>query len=427
VFTTDPAEYAFAPTATALAGIQIWADCSGRETVLEERVYLDYAATTPVDRRVVNAMEPYWTELFGNSASIHAYGRAAAKDLEAARGMVAKVLDCHPTEVVFTANGTESNNLAIRGAAWAARRSRRGNHIVTTAIEHHAVGHTVDQLRDDFGFEATIVPVDEHGLVDPHDVERAIRDDTILISVMYANNEVGTVQQLAEIGETARSHDIPFHTDAVQAAGKLSLNVDDLGVDLLALSAHKFYGPKGVGALYVRRGTTLVPPFAGGGHERGQRPGTVNVPGDIGLATALRLAEEERESEAIRLTELRDRLIDGVLSGIANARLTGHPTQRLADSASFVFRDCDGEALLMALDLAGVAASTGSACTIGDPEPSFVLSAMGLEAAWAIGSLRLTLGRWTTAEQIDRVLDVLPGVVERTRAFNTDLQNSVRV
>ncbi len=386
-------------------------------TVLNERVYLDYAATTPVDPRVVAAMEPYWTEVFGNSASIHSYGREAAKNLEAARAQVADLLGCHPSEIIFTANGTESNNLAIRGAAWAARKTQRGNHIITTAVEHHAVGQTVEHLRDAFGFEATFVPVDEHALVDPRAIEHAIRDDTILISVMFANNEVGTVQPVGEIGEIAREHDIVFHTDAVQAAGKLEFSVADLVVDLLAVSAHKFYGPKGVGAIFVRRGTTLVPPFTGGGHELGQRPGTVNVAGNIGLAAALRLADEERESENERLVKLRERLIKGVLDTIPDVRLTGHPTLRLADSASFVIRDCDGESLLMALDLEGIAASTGSACAIGDPEPSFVLSAMGYEKSWAMGSLRLTLGRWSTARDIKRLLTVLPRAVEKIRAL----------
>jgi cysteine desulfurase len=250
-------------------------------------------------------------------------------------------------------------------------------------------------------------------------VGRAIRADTILISVMYANNEVGVIQPLAEIGQIARSHGIPFHSDAVQAGGKLDLDVGRLNVDLLALSAHKFYGPKGVGALYVRREIALAPALTGGGHERGQRPGTVNVAGNVGLGAALHIAEQERESETQQQLRLRDRLIQGVLERVPQAQLTGHPTQRLADSASFVFKDCDGEALLLGLDLAGIAASTGSACLSGDPEPSHVLAAMGLPPAWGVGSLRLTLGRWTTAQDIDLVLDVLPGVVEKTRTLQT--------
>jgi cysteine desulfurase len=385
---------------------------------LPKRIYLDYAATTPVDPQVVTAMEPYWTGIFGNSASIHMHGRLAAKGLEAARGQVAEVLNCHPTEIIFSANGTESNNLAVRGVAWAAIQTGRGKHIITTSIEHHAVGHTVEQLCSWFGFEATIVPVDEYGVVDPQDITQAIRDDTILITVMYANNEVGTVQPVVEIGKIAREHNIPFHTDAVQAGGKLDLNVAQLQTDLLTLSAHKFCGPKGAGALYVRRGIALIPALTGGGHERGYRPGTVNVAGNVGLAEALRLAEKERESDTKRLTELRNLLIDGVLTEIPNVILTGHPSRRLADNASFAFQGCDGEALLMALDLAGIAASTGSACTVGDPEPSFVLTAMGLDPDWAIGSLRLSLGRWTTPEDIDQVLEVLPSAVNRTRALH---------
>ncbi len=378
-------------------------------------IYLDHAATTPVAPQVITAMAPYWTEIYGNSASIHAFGRAAARGLEAARSQVAQVMGCHPTEVIFTASGTESDNLAIRGVAWAARDAGRGKHIITTTVEHHAVGHTVQQLCDRFGFEATFVPVDRYGQVDPADVRRAIRADTALISVVYANNEVGTIQPIAEIGQIARAHNIPFHTDAVQAAGKLSLDVNALRVDLLTLSAHKFYGPKGVGALYVRREMAFVPPLTGGGHERGRRPGTVDVAGNVGLAVALQLAEEKRGDETNRLARLRDWLIAGVLERVPDARLTGHPTARLADSASFAFRGCDGETLLMALDLAGIAASTGSACTTGDPEPSFVLTAMGLDPDWAVGSLRLSLGRATTGEQIERVLELLPGVVDQVR------------
>jgi cysteine desulfurase len=328
---------------------------------------------------------------------------------------VAQVLGCHPTEIIFTGGGTESDNLALRGVAWAAREAKRGNHIITSAIEHHAVGRTAEQLRDRFGFDVTIVPVDKYGRVDPDDVARAIRDDTALVSIMYANNEVGTLQPIAEIGQIARAHRVFFHTDAVQAAGKLDLNVDRLKVDLLTLSAHKFYGPKGNGILYVQREVALAPVLTGGGQERGQWPGTIDVAGGVGLATALGLAEANRVSETTRLAKLRDRLIEGVLSRIPGAQLTGHPTERLADHASFAFKDCDGEMLLLGLDLAGVAASTGSACAIGDPKPSFVLTAMGLEPEWGTGSLRLTLGRGTTAQHIERVLDVLPAVVEKTR------------
>ena len=382
----------------------------------ERHVYLDHAATTAMDSRVVEAMAPYWSEVSGNSESSHAFGQAAASALEQARQTVADVLGCRPAEIVFTGSGTEANNLALRGVAWAARQSGHGNHIVTTPIEHHAVGHTVDQLHDLFGFDVTRVPVDEYGRVDPDDVSAAVRPDTILVSVMMANNEVGTVQRVFKIGQVCRERGVPFHTDAIQAAGRLPLELDDINVDLLALSAHKFYGPKGVGVLYVRRDTSLVPAITGGGHERGRRPGTVNVAGAVGLSTALRLAEEERVAECARLRHLRGRLIEGVLAGVPESRLTGHPIHRLANHASFAFRGVEGESLVLSLDLAGIAASSGAACAAGDPVPSFVLTAMGLLPEWGLGSLRLTLGRANDENDVARVLEVLPGILERLRA-----------
>ncbi|MGH2593362.1 MAG: cysteine desulfurase family protein [Anaerolineae bacterium] len=380
-----------------------------------QTIYLDHAATTPVDPRVIEAMQPYWSGAFGNTSSIHGAGRAALKGLEQARQTVANVLGCHPMEIVFTGCGTESDNLALRGAAWAARQSGRGNHMITTPIEHHAIGVTAEQLHEMHGFDVTFVAVDEHGLVDPDAIGRAIRPDTCLISVMYANNEVGTIQPLREIGQIAKGKGIPFHTDAVQAGGALDLDVDRLKVDLLALSAHKFYGPKGVGVLYVRRGTELVPALTGGGHERGHRPGTVNVAGSVGLATALKQVQEARESENARVSALRDRLVAGVLARVPDAKLTGHPTQRLPNSASFAICGVEGESVLLALDLEGICVSTGSACTTGEAEPSFVLTAMGLPREWAVGSLRMTLGRLTHLKDIDTVLDMLPMVVERLR------------
>jgi cysteine desulfurase len=382
----------------------------------EHHIYLDHSATTPADPRVVEAMAPYWSDRFGNSESSHAFGQAAAGALEQARQTVADVLGCRPSEIVFTGSGTEADNLALRGVAWAARQSGRGSHIVTTSIEHHAVGHTVDQLRDLFGFEVTRVSVDEYGRVDPDDVAAAIRPATILVSVMMANNEVGAVQPMVRIGRMCRERGVVFHTDAVQAAGRLPLELDDLNVDLLALSAHKFYGPKGVGLLYVRRGTPFVPTVTGGDHERGRRPGTVNVAGAMGLATALRLVEERRVAETVRLRRLRDRLIEGVLKSIPDSRLTGHPVHRLAHHASFAFRDVEGESIVLSLDLEGVAASSGAACAEGEPEPSFVLAAMGLSPDWSIGSLRLTLGRSNDEADVARVLEVLPGIIERLRA-----------
>jgi cysteine desulfurase len=382
----------------------------------ERHAYLDHSATTPVDPRVVAAMAPYWSESYGNSESPHAFGQAAASGLEQARQTAADVLGCRPAEVVFTGSGTEADNLALRGLAWAARQSGRGNHVVTTPIEHRAVGHTVDQLRDLFGFEVTRVPVDGYGQVDPDDLAAAIRPDTVLVSVMAANNEVGTVQRMARIGRVCRERGVVFHTDAVQAAGRIPLEVDDTNVDLLALSAHKFYGPKGVGLLYVRGGTSLVPAITGGAHERGRRPGTVNVAGAVGLATALRLVEEERVAETARLCRLRDRLIEGVLGSIPDSRLTGHPVHRLAHHASFAFRGVEGESVVLGLDVEGIAASSGAACAEGEPEPSFVLAAMGLSPDWSIGSLRLTLGRANDEADVARVLEVLPAVVERLRA-----------
>ncbi|MDT7884076.1 MAG: cysteine desulfurase family protein [Thermoflexus sp.] len=378
-------------------------------------IYLDHSATTPVDPRVVEAMQPYFTEIYGNSASIHRFGRAAARALEESRRTVAEILGSHPTEVVFTGSGTESDNLALRGVAFAQRRAGRGNHLIVSSVEHHAVLNTARQLEEVFGFEVTYLPVDEYGMVDPDEVGRAIRKDTILISVMYANNEVGTIQPIAEIARIARARGIPFHTDAVQAGGMLDLDVNRLGVDLMTLSAHKFYGPKGVGVLYIRQGTPYLPVITGGGHERGRRAGTVNVAGIVGLATALRLAQESRESENARLRRLRDRLIQGILERVPEARLTGHPTERLPHHASFVFRGINGEELLLALDVEGIAASTGSACTSGRPEPSEVLLAMGLPHEWAVGSLRLTLGKSNTEEDIETVLEVLPRAVARLR------------
>jgi cysteine desulfurase len=381
----------------------------------QRTIYLDHAATTPVDPRVLEAMQPYWSQAFGNTSSIHSAGRAALMGLEQARKTVAEILGCTPMEIVFTGCGTESDNLALRGVAWAARKSGRGNHIITLPIEHHAVESTAEQLHELNGFDVTFVDVDEYGRVDPDAIARAIRPDTCLISVMYANNEVGTIQPLEAIGKIARQHKVVFHTDAVQAGGALDVNVDRLGVDLMALSAHKFYGPKGVGVLYIRKGVELASALTGGGHERGRRPGTVNVAGAVGLATAFKLAQEQRESENARVAALRDRLVEGVLARVPDSRLSGHPTQRLPNSASFLFKGVDGETLQLSLDLEGICVSTGSACTSGESEPSFVLRAMGLPRAWALGSIRMTLGHLTQEEDVDAVLAVLPGVVEQVR------------
>ena len=378
-------------------------------------VYMDHAATTPVAPDVVESMLPYFTQQFGNPSSIYRLGRQSLAAVDAAHETVAEILGCRPTEVIFTGGGSEADNLAIKGIAYAAHR--RGKHIVTTAIEHHAVLHTCQQLERD-GFRVTYLPVDADGRVSVAAVEAALTDDTALVTIMFANNEIGTIQPIAEIGRVCRERRIPFHTDAVQAGGLLDLNVRDLHVDLLSLSAHKFYGPKGVGILYARQGTRLQPQIQGGSQERNRRAGTENVPGVVGAATALRIARQERNAEVPRLTRLRDRLIAGLLA-IPDTRLTGHPERRLPNSASVALAGVEGESLLLNLDLIGVAASSGSACTTGSVEPSHVLTAIGLPPALARGHLRLTLGRSTTDADIDFVLDHLPAIAQRLRALST--------
>ncbi|MGD8736916.1 MAG: cysteine desulfurase NifS [Anaerolineae bacterium] len=381
-------------------------------------IYMDHAATTAVDPRVVEAMLPYWTDKYGNASSVYRLGREAAHALEEARETVADVLNCTPGEVIFTSCGTESDNLALRGVAFNRRHRAGKNHIITSAIEHHAIGHTVEQMEKHFGFDVTYAPVDRYGLVHPADVEKAIRPETAIISIMYANNEVGTIEPIAEIGALARARKIPFHTDAVQGGGSLSLNVKDLNVDLLSLSAHKFYGPKGIGVLYARRGVPLLPMQTGGGHERRRRAGTENVAYAVGLATALRLAHDEMDDVNRRVAALRDRLISGILEGIPDSELSGHPALRLPNSASFLFKYVEGESILLNLDLKGVAASSGSACTSGSLEPSHVLIAMGYSHETAHGSLRLTLGKENTEEDVDYVLDILPEIIQKLRQMS---------
>jgi cysteine desulfurase len=382
----------------------------------KRRVYLDHAATTAVDPRVVEAMLPCWTEFYGNPSSIYVQGREAHKVLDSARVKVASILHCRPDEIVFTGCGTESDNLALRGVSLGQRR--KGNHIITSAIEHHAIGHTAEQLQKYFGMEVTYLPVDKYGMVSPDDVAKAVKDATVLISVMYANNEIGTIQPIAEIAKVARARGIPFHTDAVQAGGSLDLNVETLGVDLMSLSAHKFYGPKGVGVLYVRKNSPFVSTLTGGGQERNRRAGTENVALAVGLARALELAYAGAESSNLRLATLRDRLVAGVLAAIPDTHFTGHPTQRLANNASFVFEFIEGESILLNLDLAGVAGSSGSACTSASLEPSHVLLSCGLPHEIAHGSLRLTLGNENTDDDVDYVLSILPGIVDRLRQMS---------
>jgi cysteine desulfurase len=379
-------------------------------------IYLDHAATTPTDPRVLAMMLPYFSDQFGNASSIYGLGRRAHQALDGAHQQVAAVLGARPTEIVFTGGGSEADNLAIKGVAFAPRR--RGQHIITSAIEHHAVLHTCQYLEQQ-GFEVTCLPVDASGRVAPEAVAASLRDDTALVTIMYANNEVGTVQPIAEIGALCRERHVPFHVDAVQAATALDLDVRHLQVDLMTLSAHKLYGPKGVGILYVRQGTRLAPQVRGGSQERNRRAGTENVPGIVGAAEALRLVHESREVENARLTALRDRLTAGLLA-LSGARLTGHPSDRLPNSASVAFSGVEGESLLLSLDLLGIAASSGSACTTGSVEPSHVLTALGLDAATARGHLRLTLGHSNTVEDVDAVLRELPAILERLRALGTE-------
>jgi len=385
---------------------------------LQKGIYLDHAATTPVDPRVVEAMLPYWTERYGNPSSIYRLGREAAKALNGARETIAKLLNADPREIIFTSCGSESDNLALRGVAFARRAAGKGNHIITSSIEHHAILHTVEQLVKRFGFEATELPVDHYGMVDPQAVADAIRPDTALISIMMANNEVGTIQPIAEIGAIARARGIPFHTDAVQAGGSLPIDVKKLNVDLLSLSAHKFYGPKGVGLLYARKGVSFWPMQTGGAQESNRRAGTENVAFAVGMAKALELAYADLPETNARITALRDRLIAGVLGRLPEVELTGHPTQRLPNSASFAIHFVEGEGMLLNLDAKGIAASTGSACTSASLSPSHVLLAMGYPHEVAHGSLRMTLGKGNTAEEIDYVIETLVDIVEKLRAMS---------
>ncbi len=380
-------------------------------------IYLDYAATTPVDARVLDAMLPYFSQFFGNPSSTHRYGQKAEAAVETARETVAASLRCHPGEVIFTSCGSESDNLALRGTALARRAAMGANRILTSRAEHHAVSKTAEQLEKRDGFQVEWLEVDEFGRVRPEVVEKVISNDTALVSVMYSNNEIGTINPIRKIAEVCRKHGVPLHTDAVQAAACLPVEVDTLGVDLLSLGAHKFYGPKGIGALYLRKGTPLSPMLTGGGQEFGLRAGTHNVPLIVGLAEALRLAEVEREDRTARLRPLRDKLMGTILEEIPDVRLTGHPEQRVPNHASFVFKNVDGNLLLNLLDGAGFACSSGSACKTGNPEPSEVITGLGLPREWALGSLRVTLGLGTTPEEIETFLKALPGLVEKARSL----------
>ncbi|MBP2640837.1 MAG: Cysteine desulfurase [Firmicutes bacterium] len=380
-----------------------------------KRVYLDNSATTQTHEEVAKIMVEYMTEKYGNPSSIHSFGREAHKAIEEARAQVATLLGANPNEIFFTSGGTEADNLAIKGVALANRK--KGNHIITTAIEHHAVLHSCEFLEKE-GFVVTYLPVDENAMVSLEDVRKAITDQTILISVMYANNEVGTMQPIREIGQLAKEKGIYFHTDAVQAVGSYPVNVNDDHIDLLSLSGHKFNGPKGIGALYVRRGVRIGSIQKGGSQERGMRAGTENVPGIIGLGKASELAGAEMDEKIKKLTGLREKLIEGIIAKIPDVKLNGHRTARLPGNVNFSFLYVEGESLLLNLDLKGVAASSGSACTSGSLDPSHVLLAMGLTHEVAHGSLRLSLGRNNTEADADYCLEVLPGILERLRSMS---------
>jgi len=379
------------------------------------KVYLDYAATTPVRPEVWSAMEPYLKEYFGNPSSLHRFGRETRNAIESAREKVAKAISAKPEEIIFTSGGTEANNMVLKGVAFALQE--KGKHIITTPIEHHAVlepCHFLEKL----GFEVTYLPVDRYGLIDPDDLKKAIRKDTILISIMHANNEIGTIEPIKELAQIARERNVYFHTDAVQTVGHIPVDVNDLGIDFLSISAHKFYGPKGIGALYIRKGSKLYSLIHGGEQESRKRAGTENVAGIVGFGTAIELAVKELDQEMKRLTELRDYFISEVEKRITDVYLNGHREKRLPNNINFSFAYVEGEALLLNLDLEGIAVSTGSACSSSSLEPSHVLSAIGVPIELVQGALRFTLGLWTTKEDLDYTLDVLEKTVEKLRSIS---------
>ena len=387
-----------------------------------KRIYLDHAATTPVHPEVVKAMLPYFTGAFGNPSSIYSYGQEAKVAVEKARAKVAGFIGAKSEEVIFTGGGTEADNFALKGIALA--NEHKGNHLITTSIEHHAVIETCKFLERRGGFKVTYLPVDGYGLVDPQEVKKAITNKTILVSVMNANNEIGTIQPIDEISKYVKEAGILFHTDAVQTVGHIPVNVDELGVDLLSISAHKLYGPKGVGALYIRKGTRISPFVHGGEQERGRRAGTENVPGIVGLSKAIELARQEMGEEAKRLACLRDRLIQCLLENLDHVHLNGHPFRRLPNNVNVSVDFVEGESMLLNLDLENICASTGSACSSSSLEPSHVLRALGLPPEQAHGSLRFTLGRENTADEIDQVVEVLSRIVTRLRVMSPLFKNS---
>lgn len=380
-----------------------------------KRVYLDYAATTPCDPEVIKAMQPYFFEKFGNASSIYSYGQEAKKAIEDTRKKFAEFIGASTSEIVFTSGGTESNNFAIKGVAFS--QEKKGNHIITTAIEHHAISEPCKFLEKR-GFKVTYVGVDKDGLVSPQEIKKAITDKTILISVMHANNEIGTIQPIAEIGKIAKEKGVYFHTDAVQTVGHIPVNVNDLNVDLLSVSAHKFYGPKGVGALYVRKGTRIETFLHGGDQENGRRGSTYNNAGIVGLGCAIELCQSKMEVETSFQIGLRDKLTREINAKIPEVKLNGHSLNRLPNNVNFSFKYIEGESILLNLDMLGIACSTGSACTSSSLEPSHVLLAIGLPHETAHGSLRITLGRWTKEEDVSYLLECLPKIIEKLRAMS---------
>jgi cysteine desulfurase len=378
---------------------------------MTRRVYLDHNASTPVHPEVVAEMVPYFGEVFGNPSSVHGFGRAAREAVDAARDRVAAFLRARPEEIVFTSGGTESDNFGVKGLAWARGRG----HIITSKVEHHAVLRTCQALEGQ-GFAVTYLPVDETGMIDPEDVRRALRPDTIGISIMHANSEVGTIQPVRAIGALARERGVAFHVDAVQTFGKVEIDVDAFNIDLLSFSGHKIYGPKGVAGLYIRKGTKMVSVQHGGEHERRRRAGTENVPGIVGLGKAVEVRGREMKDEAVRVTGLRDRLWEGVRARVPDVRLNGHPTARLPGTANISYRNVESESIVLGLDLKGIAVSAGSACTSGSVEPSYVLVAMGVPLDYAMGAVRSSLGRSTTAEDIDFVVESIEAIVRKLRA-----------
>lgn len=382
---------------------------------MNEKFYFDYAATTPLDPDVFSAMEPYLKADYGNPSSIHYFGQRAENAVEKSREIVADYLHCHPTELIFTSCGTESNNLALRGTAMF-RRSQDGlTRLLSSKVEHHAITHTIQQLSDYYGFTADWSSVDEFGIVNLNNFSKLLNEKTALVSFMLANNEIGSINPIQTIAEICLNKGVPFHTDAVQAAGYYPINLADLPVSLLSLGSHKFYGPKGVGALFIRKGTMLLPTQTGGGQEFGLRAGTQNVAYIVGFAAAIEKLKKFRETRALELSILRDELINRVLKTVPDSKLTGHPTNRLPNHASFVFKNVDGNLLLGMLDQAGFACSSGSACKTGNPEPSDVLIEIGLPREWALGSLRLTLGQGTSQDAINKLLDKLPALIKLNR------------